>query len=116
MHPNSIYVLDIRSPKTEDQNNFEQIVGRLNEKMEITLSELLHICYDELHFDYVSIVDFACRCNDDGTCDVDCPSSKTELEEGRHLMCMYQSKNLGGKKKGNNQNEHANKKFIYSLL
>ena len=95
--PYSIYVLDIRRPKTEDQNNFEQIVARLNEKKEITLSELLRICYDELHFDYVSIIDFACRCNDDGTCDVDCPSSINELKEGQELMGMYQSKNLGGK-------------------
>ena len=79
----NIYVLDIRRPKTEDQNNFEQIVARLNEKKEITLSELLKICYDELHFDYVSIVDFACRCNYNGTCDMDCSSSINELKEGK---------------------------------
>ena len=106
----NIYVLDIRRPKTEDQNNFEQIVARLNEKKEITLSELLKICYDELHFDYVSIVDFACRCNNDGTCDVDCPSSATELKEGRELMGTYQSKNLGGKKEKEGKKEKGGKK------
>ena len=108
--PFNIYVFDIRRPKTEDQNNVEQIITRLNEKKEITLSELLKICYDELHFDYVSIVDFACRCNSDGTCDVDCPSSATELKEGRELMGTYQSKNLGGKKEKEGKKEKGGKK------
>jgi len=95
----SIYILDIRRPKTAHQNNVENIYRRLNAKRKVNLSELLHICYDELHFDYVSIVDFACRCNDDGTCNVDCPSSIAELQEGRKLMAKYKDSGLGKKSK-----------------
>jgi hypothetical protein len=106
----NIYILDIRRPKTAHQNNVEDIYRRLNAKIKVNLSELLHICYDELHFDYVSIVDFACRCNDDGTCNVDCPSSIAELQEGRKLMVKYKDRGLG-KKKSKRKNKKKKKQL-----
>jgi hypothetical protein len=106
----NIYILDVRRPKSAHQNNIEDIYRRLNAKREVNLSELLHICYDEFHFDYVSIVDFACRCNDDGTCNVDCPSSIAELQEGRKLMAKYKDRGLG-KKKSKRKNKKKKKQL-----
>ena len=106
----SIYILDIRRPKTAHQNNVEDIYRRLNAKRRVNLSELLHICYNELHFDYVSIVDFACRCNDDGTRIVDCPSSIAELQEGRKLMAKYKNSGLGKKSKKKKKSKQSKRK------
>jgi hypothetical protein len=96
--------------KTEEQNKYSEIYERLNEKKRFSLSEILHMCYNEYNFDYVTIIDFACRCNEDGTCNIDCPSSIDELKEGQEVMKIYKEKNLGGKKKRRQTKRNEQKK------
>lgn len=107
---NGVYLLGIRRPKTEEQNKYSEIYERLNEKKRFSLSEILHMCYNEYNFDYVTIIDFACRCNEDGTCNIDCPSSIDELKEGQEVMKIYKEKNLGGKKKRRQTKRNEQKK------
>ena len=45
-------------------NKITFITELLNSKKSINLSELLEICYNVFNFDYVTIIDFACRTSD----------------------------------------------------
>jgi len=115
----SIFILDIRKPKSKEQQEFIRINEMLNAKNPILLSEILEICYNEYNFDYVTIFDFACRIVDGESCSTicgkkscaDCSSSLTELEEGAELLKKYHELKLGGMKtKINSRNPKSRKK------
>lgn len=118
MHPGTeedtdfgIYILDIRNPKSAKQNNIEEIADTLNNENEFkTLSGILDDCYKTFGFDYVTIIDFACRnseeetesCNENcslGNICGNCTASEKEMKEGKKRLRVFRSLRLGGKKR-----------------
>jgi hypothetical protein len=108
---NIIEIIDIRYPKKE--YNINNIELSLSEKaiemkgvMYLKLSDILNILYNKFNFDYVTIIDFACR-----VCyyDVSEEETKQEIIEGQNLKEIYKALSLGGGKKGKN-NKNKSKK------
>lgn len=97
-----IQVFDIRNPKNENQteaNIYDSIQKKIPELLEgktcrIKLSEFLSILYDEYEFDYVTIIDFACRVCHVNVCDVEMIQ---EIEKGKKLSDIYRELKLGGR-------------------
>jgi len=115
-----IFVLDIRNPKNEEQNDFQAIFESLNNSKRITLSEILTICYLQYNFDYVSIFDFACRISDGASCEnncclksecLSCADNKKEIDDGMVLLQKYEQEQLGGIKKNKNTKKRKTKKY-----
>lgn len=106
-----IHILDIRNARTSSQNNAEEIQRLFEKDSEIKISDILNICYNQLHFNYVTIFDFACRDSaykdtcENGDCCVckTCIESAKEIEDGKRMMKIFKVMQLGGKLKRKTQ-------------
>ena len=120
-----IYILDIRNPKIQKQNNYLSIAKDLNSfPSKITkLSDILDICYVSYDFDYVAIIDMSCRESSEGR--PECSDIKNvykirgeqlgEILEGRKPLREFKTQRLGGKSKKNkkrNSKKNNNKKSL----
>jgi hypothetical protein len=112
-----IHIIDIRNPKTKEQNNHTEIANDLNrtdvasvEPKLVKLSDILSVCYGKKYdFDYVTIIDFACRTSDEqetcinGQCCLktckNCRESNAEINRGNRLVKHFKELMLGGKSK-----------------
>jgi Leucine-rich repeat (LRR) protein len=98
-----IYILDIRNPKNEIQNNYKLISKKLNLSNRIKLSDILNICYEIFSFDYVSIIDMTCRSNSETLeCNLENIHKKRgeqleEIIEGMKYKKNFENYKLGGK-------------------
>ena len=100
------YIMDIRYPNKDIQNNLIEINSRINGKKNMKLSSLIEICKNEFGFDNVVILDFACRVRCDGIFSYSRPSNTLEdiysersidvnqIESGRKMLNNFK---LGGK-------------------
>lgn len=107
-----IYILDIRNPKNEIQNNYKLISKKLNSHETINgnknkkLSEILNDCYNTFNFDYVAIIDMSCRISNtygNDECTIEKIYSERseklrEIREGREPFNEFKSEGLGGRK------------------
>jgi len=117
-----IFILDIRNPKNEAQNDFFAIGEKLNHTAStniVKLSDILNICYLQYDFDYVAIFDFACRNSEGPSCRnnscleevcLNCGSNRKELDDGIVLLEKYEKEHLGGKLKNKNTKKRKNKR------
>jgi len=112
-----IYILDIRNPKNEIQNNYKLISKKLNLSNRIKLSDILNICYEIFSFDYVAIIDMTCRSNYEPLeCSLENIYKKRgeqlkEIIEGRESIKEFKKEKLGGKSKKRIHNK-KNKKSL----
>ena len=97
-----IDIIDIRYPKKEyDINDIEnslvaKIVHGEDGSIYLKFSDVLNILFNEFEFDYVTIIDFACRvCNYDLSED----EIEKEITTGQNLKETYKNLGLGGSKK-----------------
>jgi hypothetical protein len=113
-----IYILDIRNPKNEIQNNYKLISKDLNSSKLIELSDVLNICYVNFGFDYVAIIDTSCRTSsteEEPMCNIENIYKKRseqlgEIMKGREPLKKFKEEKLGGKKNKKNKKNKSNKR------